>query len=552
MLRKDGQVSTRDLLILPTVLVLVLVEVHMNTGAWRVLYPLLAVGLLSPFAQKLWAAILISRVVLTSIVSWPPLDQLMSSDFLIIRTVFVWIMLVQNKLLSANRAVQLAGRALSPRTRVLKKLLIAAVIAIVLGVSLFNVPQPHVNLLLAAFLVYVVKRTPKAAPRERTRTGAAEVALVMASVLVFLALFELAARLFLPSPPGVQRLVFRPHGRAGYCLAENTQWKHTTNEFSVRLAISDQGFRDRHFDEKDDFTYRILCVGDSFTLGTGVALDETYAKVLERLLAQQNLTKRLEVINGGTSGYTIWQELIMLEERGFTLEPDMVILAMHPVSDIPEALGGRAPWGYEVGAVGRILLSMCKHSYAFAFVRDRCSGPWQRLVRCLRPHPQELLRRLTSTPPDEQRPYYWLDSNLKTYPPEVEQQRKLVEKWVCKMGLACGQRGIEFVVFAIPGPYEISPDSYSKWVPPDLDPELYDMAKTSRVAKEICERNGLEFVKLYDRFRQEHDRENDLYYKLDGHWTAKGHGLCAEIICEHLLKTHLRELVPASRDRTDG
>ena len=66
MLRKESITSIRDPLRLAALLVIVLAEVQMSTGASRVLYPLLAVSLLSPFAQKLWAAILIARVLLMS------------------------------------------------------------------------------------------------------------------------------------------------------------------------------------------------------------------------------------------------------------------------------------------------------------------------------------------------------------------------------------------------------------------------------------------------------------------------------------------------------
>ena len=129
MLQVEGEASTRDLLRLPALLVIVLVEVQMGTGAASLLYPLLAASLLSPFAQKLWAAILVARVLIMSAAGWPPLDQLVSSDFFVVRTVFMWVMLAQNRLLATNRPVQLLSRVLSSHTGALRKLLIATVVA---------------------------------------------------------------------------------------------------------------------------------------------------------------------------------------------------------------------------------------------------------------------------------------------------------------------------------------------------------------------------------------------------------------------------------------
>jgi hypothetical protein len=562
MFRRDKPSSTRGLLKLLALIVIVLVEVQMNTGPARALYPLLAVCLLSPFAQTLWALILVVRLLLTSAVSWPPLEQLMFADFIVVRLLFVWIMLAQNRLVGTNRAVELLSRALSPHTGALRGFSIAAVAVIVVLVVFFQVSQAHVRLLLAAFLAYVAARLPKATPRKRMRTGPAEMALVMASVLVFVLLFELSVRLFAAPPTVVRGKMYRAHPRALFCLAENARVEHTTKEFSSSFTISDQGFRDRHYGKKDESAYRILCLGDSMTMGHGVSLDETFVKVLERLLAEHKLNKRIEVINAGTGGYGIWQERIMLNEKCFALEPDIVVLQIYPENDVRDELVrvGKVLRSYDTGwqnylrdwrrqRTTRVVQILRGSSSAFAFVHDRYRRPLLALRARLRPR---FRRMVSSFPPSETGRPWWLESSLREYYPELEEGWLLLEETICGIADDCWERGVVCMSFVLAAPHETSHEHFENLRRAfGFDPDLYDRDKIHRLAGELCQRNRLDFVQTVNQFREKHQQSANLYYWADGHMTASGHRLCAEILYEHLLKTHLGELMPTSGDGTE-
>src|SRR2546430_1564409 len=56
-----------------------------------------------------------------------------------------------------------------------------------------------------------------------------------------------------------------------------------SEEFEMKVKINSLGMRDREYSvEKPKGTYRILVLGDSYTFGSGVQADETYAKLLEK------------------------------------------------------------------------------------------------------------------------------------------------------------------------------------------------------------------------------------------------------------------------------
>ncbi len=59
---------------------------------------------------------------------------------------------------------------------------------------------------------------------------------------------------------------------------------HRVVQRGIVVRTNSAGFRDREFaTTKDAKTYRILCVGDSVTMGLGVAEDEAFPQQLERL-----------------------------------------------------------------------------------------------------------------------------------------------------------------------------------------------------------------------------------------------------------------------------
>ncbi len=84
--------------------------------------------------------------------------------------------------------------------------------------------------------------------------------------------------------------------------------------------------RDRDFAvPKPPGTYRVLVLGDSFTWGVGLDLEETIPKQLEAALGASSATS-VEVINAAVPGMNTVDELEMLKQRGMRYDPDMILL----------------------------------------------------------------------------------------------------------------------------------------------------------------------------------------------------------------------------------
>ena len=76
----------------------------------------------------------------------------------------------------------------------------------------------------------------------------------------------------------------------------------------------------------DDDRVRILAAGDSCTFGWAVRESQAYPARLERVLDQHAGTHRFQVINAGVPGYTSYQGLVYLRERGLALRPKLVLI----------------------------------------------------------------------------------------------------------------------------------------------------------------------------------------------------------------------------------
>jgi lysophospholipase L1-like esterase len=84
--------------------------------------------------------------------------------------------------------------------------------------------------------------------------------------------------------------------------------------------------RDREFAiPKPPDTYRVLVLGDSFTWGVGLDIEETIPKQLEAAL-RTTTASTIEVINAAVPGMNTVNELAMLKEHGLKYEPDMILL----------------------------------------------------------------------------------------------------------------------------------------------------------------------------------------------------------------------------------
>jgi lysophospholipase L1-like esterase len=103
----------------------------------------------------------------------------------------------------------------------------------------------------------------------------------------------------------------------------------STRFAGVRLVQNAQGYRDYQYPVgKGAGVFRVIAVGDSFTQGRGVGLDDTWPKRLERYLVTLGEVpgKRYEVLNWGVAGASTPSEVARIQWQSPPWRPDLVVV----------------------------------------------------------------------------------------------------------------------------------------------------------------------------------------------------------------------------------
>ena len=162
------------------------------------------------------------------------------------------------------------------------------------------------------------------------------------SSLVAVVLAETACRLFLPEQASIRfqqdvdELKDLKLGEASRMIKNDPElfWKLVPGTripddawpfFGV--ISNSRSLREDHEipEEKPAGQTRILFLGDSCTFGYGVAHDEAFPHVVESILREKSGGK-VECINAGVPGYTLFQGYRYLATEGLRHQPDLVVL----------------------------------------------------------------------------------------------------------------------------------------------------------------------------------------------------------------------------------
>lgn len=106
----------------------------------------------------------------------------------------------------------------------------------------------------------------------------------------------------------------------------------------VQISFRDQplttnrwGMRDRDYEQaKPPGVYRVVLLGSSHVMGTGVADGESFEALLEERVNSAQGAARLELLNFAVGNYSALQALAVLERKALPFAPDAAVFVAHP------------------------------------------------------------------------------------------------------------------------------------------------------------------------------------------------------------------------------
>ncbi len=170
--------------------------------------------------------------------------------------------------------------------------------------------------------------TPSSEQNERTPRWR-RVLVLAAKACAGVVVFALVLELLVTAVFGTQVRFPRRVVDGGFGVRVNepgASYRHVSPDVDVAFRINARGLRaDRDYEyAKPAGVRRVVTVGDSFTVGYEVEVEECFSSVLERELEAQG--RAVEVLNAGVSGYSNAEALVYLERELLKYEPDVVVL----------------------------------------------------------------------------------------------------------------------------------------------------------------------------------------------------------------------------------
>jgi hypothetical protein len=120
----------------------------------------------------------------------------------------------------------------------------------------------------------------------------------------------------------------------GFTYQPHAETHEKGREYNALYEINNLGLRDREYGPKGCGVFRVLLLGDSFSVSHGLAIEESLSRQLERSLrALADLDKILlsiEVVNGAAGGYSPYNYWKAYLRWAPVLQPDVVVVGMSP------------------------------------------------------------------------------------------------------------------------------------------------------------------------------------------------------------------------------
>lgn len=326
---------------------------------------------------------------------------------------------------------------------------------------------------------------------------------------------------------------------------------------TIPFRVNRQGFRGPEVPEpKPEGSYRILVLGDSFAVNVAVPEESLYTVLLEqRLRKWAGGACRIEVVNAGyADGYSPDAYAAFMMQRGFALEPDLVILQYFVLNDFKDLLETevveerdglplrvRSRYRY-VDDDGRFRRTLALQ-YAVPVLRD--SQLFVRLYDLLGIDSVVLELAPLLIPGfagDNFRPNTYGIEREHVYaaasqrPPVLQQAFERSLGYVRRLAEESRRRGVGFAVFVVPTGVQTSRETWTAFFSTPA-PANWDQPEPQAGIAAGLAAAGVEVFDPLARYR-EGVRGRTLYLGKDanGHWTVAGNAFTADLLFEYLTR----------------
>lgn len=340
----------------------------------------------------------------------------------------------------------------------------------------------------------------------------------------------------------------------GLVFPPNSHQRYLTDEFDCRADINSLGFRDREYPVAGRGRVRILALGDSFTFGWGVSLDETWCKILEGDLRRSR--PEVEILNLGRPGATTTDYARIATAAIPLLRPDLVLVCVLQGDDLWSLLD--TPAAGTPGQAGPTLAGYLRQTADLLLRRSNLVGYMKargvlRLAYSVEAAWSDQAAELVSSLDQDQRARFermapdarasflagrlnpHLVANALRHPGALIQAADLAHPLVAgaiatmaddlaAIGRAAAGVGARAVVVSVPYGYYLCPSETARFVELGFDPLPMPSAgdPMDQAIARAAATAGLPFLSVTSQFREACDAGAVLFFPRDRHFNRDG------------------------------
>ena len=317
----------------------------------------------------------------------------------------------------------------------------------------------------------------------------------------------------------------QPSKGLGFTLVPNFEGR---GPLDVPIKTNSQGFRDdgKHTLTKPADVIRILGLGDSFTFGWGVSLEDTFLKKLEGNLEGRTGLK-IETINAGVPMWDLNQYYVYYREYGVQYQPDIVVLSYF-FNDAPDIFQESIPADTRHQKGGQHTGGVLRYSYLFNFIKS-FAHQIRRENRLKRfDHLSELAAR---------RKYMTKPNNDMVFDPGPDQERTsttFITTLLKNIQSATKTHKGQLVLMYIP---DIAQLHYPEW------------QHINRILVSITEKLDIPFLDMTPIFESDPNPGEFYFWPKDAHATPRGHEKMAEALTTLICQALEHPNIPCDRSK---
>jgi len=341
--------------------------------------------------------------------------------------------------------------------------------------------------------------------------------------------------------------------RIGYfkALTPDITEAYKTEEFTITATMSSQGLRNGEVTvPKPKNVYRILALGDSFTFGWGINLEDSWLKLLEKKLHADG--KKVEIVNAGIPGAGVHEETLICQAYKDYIGADALLIQLF-TDDLYQALAEKnmtklvSPLIKIWPTLARLRDPIVQYNVSLQPKKGETLDAavyWKKLVDSMWKVDPSILSRLSLKAKElyltakinpslvhsahnfPQFLVFWLDAG------QQEQTLGLLEEQLSVLKKKCSGNMPVLVVFMPSNELvSVTYQDAKKELGYEIDQRLLTANVDDMIGQKV-KNVGWEYVSLLPEFRR--DTCEDCYYLYDGHFTKVGNERAADLLAPKL------------------